>query len=130
MDHPTEDFVRDPALGAALRDTYGDAPEIDFAALHGAVMARAELPLARMRRAKRNPWQARFRAFVPLAAAAGVVGTAFALGVTAPGGGEPQLSEADRAQVEQILDASLPDVGELVVGQLSNEQLLNAAAGS
>ena len=129
MDHPTDDFTRDPALGAALRDSYGAAPEIDFAALQGAVMARAELPLARMRRGTRSPWQARFRAFVPLAAAAGVVGTAFALGVTAPGG-EPPLTAAEQAQVEQILDASLPDVGELVVGQLSNEQLLNAAAGS
>lgn len=129
MDHSTDDIMRDPALGAALRDSYGDPPEIDFAALQGAVMARAELPLARMRRAKRSPWQSRFRAFVPLAAAAGVVGTAFALGVTTPGG-EPPLTAAEQAQVEQILDASLPDVGELVVGQMSNEQLLDAAAGS
>ena len=129
MDHPTPGYGHDPELSAALRGAYGDAPEIDFHALHGAVMARAELPLARMRRARSNPWPARFRAFVPLAAAAGVVGTAFALGVNGPGPRDPQLSEADRAQVEQILNASIPDVGELV-GQMSNEQLLSAAAGS
>ena len=123
-------FGHDPELTAALRGAYGEAPEVDLDALRGAVMARAELPLARMRRARRNPWPARFRALVPLAAAAGVVGTAFALGVHAPAPRDPQPTAADRAQVEQILDASLPDVGELVVGQMSNEQLLSAAVGS
>jgi len=125
MDHLNTDFGRDPELSAALRDAYGEAPEIDFAALRGAVMARAELPLARMRRQTRtSPWPARFRAFVPLAAAAGIVGTAFALGVQIPGGHqEPTLTETDRAQVEQILNESMPDVSELVGG---NEQLLTA----
>ena len=130
MDHPTLDFGHDPELAAALRGAYGDVPQADLDALRGAVMARAELPLARMRRARSNPWRARFRAIVPLAAAAGVVGTAFALGVHAPGPRDPKLTDADRQQVEQILNASMPDVGELVVGQMSNEQLLSAAAGS
>ena len=124
MDHPTDGFGHDPELTAALRDAYGEAPEIDFAALRGAVMARAELPLARMRREQRKaPWPSRFRAFVPLAAAAGIVG-AFALGVQIPGTShQPRVSEADRAQVEQILDESMPDVGELVGG---SDQLLTA----
>jgi len=124
MENVNDGFVRDPALSAALRDTYGEAPEIDFAALRGAVMARAELPLARMRREQRKaPWPMRFRALVPLAAAAGVVG-AFALGVQAPGTSrQPQVSEADRAQVEQILNESMPDVGEMVGG---GDQLLTA----
>src|SRR3982751_3305607 len=104
MERPDNDFGHDPELAAALRGVYGEPPEIDFGRLHGVVMARAELPLARMRRAKRaTPWPARFRAFVPLAAAAGVVATAFALGVHVPGTPEPRLTEADQAQVEQIL---------------------------
>ena len=121
------DAGRDPVLTAALRDAYGDPPEADWDALRGAVMARAELPLARMRRTPRSPWQTRFRALIPLAAAAGVVGTAFALGVHQP---EPRVTAADRAQVEQILDESLPDVSELVAGPAGSEQLLNAAIGS
>ena len=115
---------RDPALAAALRDAYGEPPEADWEALRGAVMAKAELPLARMRQARRSsPWAVRFRALVPLAAAAGVVGTVFALGVREP---EPRVSAADRAQVEQILNESLPDVSELV----GSDQLLSAAIGS
>jgi hypothetical protein len=127
MDHLNVGYEHDPELSAALRDTYGDAPEIDFAALRGAVMARAELPLARMRRGQRkSPWPARFRAFVPLAAAAGVVGTAFALGVQMPGTHRTPhdtVTEAERAQVEQILNESLPTVDQLVGG---NDQLLTA----
>ena len=62
-----------------------------------------------------------------VAAAAGVAATAFALGVHEP---RPRLTAADQAQVEQILDASLPDVSELVTGQTGSEQLLDAAIGS
>src|SRR4051794_15125187 len=127
METWTEEVERDPALQAALRGAYGDPPEADWDALRGAVLARAELPLARMRRTRRTPWQARFRALVPLAAAAGVVGTAFALGVHQP---EPRVTAADRAQVEQIPNESLPDVSELVASQAGSDQLLNAAIGS
>jgi hypothetical protein len=127
MESWTDDAGRDPALQAALRDAYGDPPEADWDALRGAVMARAELPLARLRRTRRSPWAARFRALVPLAAAAGVVATVFALGTKQP---ESPVTAADRAQVEQILDASLPDVSELVAGQTASDQLLNAAIGS
>jgi len=119
----TDDAGRDPELSAALRGAYGDPPEADWNALRGAVMVRAELPLARLRRERRTPWPARFRALVPLAAAAGVVATAFALGVHQP---EPRVTAADRAQVEQILNESLPDVSELV----GSDQLLSAAIGS
>lgn len=129
MDHSFTDHPgRDPELELALRGAYGDPPEADWDALRGAVMARAELPLARLRRTRRTPLQARFRALVPLAAAAGVVATAFALGVHQP---QPRrVTAADRAQVEQILDESLPDVSDLVAGQTGSEQLLNAAIGS
>jgi hypothetical protein len=123
----TEHPGRDPELELALRGAYGAPPEADWDALRGAVMARAELPLARLRRTRRTPLQARFRALVPLAAAAGVVATAFALGVHQP---PPRVTAADRAQVEQILDESLPDVSELVAGQTGSDQLLNAAIGS
>jgi hypothetical protein len=124
-----DDLGRDPELAAALRDAYGDPPEPDWNALHGAVMARAELPLARLRRAEAKPsaWPARFRALVPLAAAAGIAGTALALRVREP---EPRVTAADRAQVELILNESIPDLGELVTGQTGSEQLLNAAIGS
>ncbi|HKP75513.1 MAG TPA: hypothetical protein VJT67_08210, partial [Longimicrobiaceae bacterium] len=85
---------------------------------------RAELPLARMRLEQRKSrLPLRFRTLVPLAAAAGVVG-AFALGVQVPGTRhQPRVSEADRAQVEQILDESMPDVGDMVGG---SDQLLTA----
>jgi hypothetical protein len=128
MENWTDEPGRDPELEMALRGAYGAPPEADWDALRGAVMARAELPLARMRRSGRqSPWPARLRALVPLAAAAGVVGTAFALGVQQP---QPRVTAADRAQVEQILNESIPDVSELVAGQGGGEQLLNAAIGS
>jgi len=127
MESWSEHAGRDPALEAALRGAYGDPPEADWDALRGAVLARAELPLAGLRRKQRSPWQARFRALVPLAAAAGVVATAVALGVHEP---QPRVTAADRAQVELILNESLPDVSELVSGQAGSEQLLDAALGS
>jgi len=123
METWTDPPGRDPELELALRGAYGDPPEADWDALRGAVMAQAELPLARLRRTQRTSWQARFRALVPLAAAAGVVATAFALGTHQP---QPRVTAADRAQVEQILNESLPDPSEMV----GSEQLLSAAIGS
>jgi hypothetical protein len=127
MESWNDETGHDPELVAALRRAYGEPPEIDWTALHGVVTARAELPLARLRHTRRSPWAARFSALVPLAAAAGVVATVFALGTKQP---ESPVTAADRAQVEQILDASLPDVSELVAGQTASDQLLNAAIGS
>jgi hypothetical protein len=118
-----ETFDRDPRLADALRDTYGDPPEIDWNALRGRVAAQAELPLARMRHAPPRRWRP-LRALVPLAAAAGIAGTAFTL--TRPQ--EKPLTQADRQQVEQILDATTPALSELV--DPGGEAALSAALGS
>src|SRR5689334_4534479 len=120
-----ERFDRDPQLAAALRDAYGDPPEIDFTALRARVTAQAELPLARMRRSQPRGWRP-LRALVPLAAAAGIAGTAFAL--TRPH--EHTLTQADRQQVEQILEATTPALSDLVAPPEGSEDLLNAALGS
>ena len=120
-----ETFDRDPRLGAALADAYGPAPEIDFAALRGRVTAQAELPLARLRKTQPRAWRP-LRALVPLAAAAGIAGTAFTL--TRPE--QRPLTQADRQQVEQILNATTPELSDLVAGQNGTEDLLNAALGS
>jgi hypothetical protein len=131
MDNLSRAPERDPELASALRDAYGTAPEADFDALRGAVMARAELPLARMRREQPRTFGGRFRSLVPLAAAAGIAGTALALTLHPGRTDRPhQVSEADRQQVEQILNESLPSPGELIAGQSGGEELLNAAIGS
>jgi hypothetical protein len=111
---------RDPQLGAALREAYGDVPEIDFAALRGRIAAQAELPLARARKTRPRGWRP-LRALVPLAAAAGIAGTAFAL--TRPQQQAP-LTQADRQQVEQILNATTPALTDLVAPQ--GDEILTA----
>ncbi|HYH78254.1 MAG TPA: hypothetical protein VEX86_00605 [Longimicrobium sp.] len=116
---------RDPQLAAALRTAYGDPPEIDWTALRGRVAAQAELPLARRRHAQPRRWRP-LRALVPLAAAAGIAGAAFAL--TRPA--EPPLTQADRQQVEQILNATTPALSDLVTAPGGSEELLSAALGS
>jgi len=131
-----ESFVHDPdrdaALSAALRDAYGPVPEPDLDRMRGALMAQAELPLARLRRDGRaQPARGRFRSLVPLAAAAGVAGLALVLGVHAPAAPRHhEVSAADRAQVEQILNESLPSPGEMLAGQGAGDDLLSAAIGS
>jgi hypothetical protein len=119
-----ETFDRDPRLAAALRDACGDPPEIDWNALRGRVAAQAELPLARMRQAQPRRWRP-LRALVPLAAAAGIAGTAFTL--TRPP--EKPLTQADRQQVEQILNATTPALSDLV-DPGGGEAVLSAALGS
>src|SRR4051812_16882473 len=104
-----ETFDRDPQLAAALRDAYGEPPEADWNALRGRISARAELPLARMRHAQPRRWRP-LRALVPLAAAAGIAGTAFTLARPH----EKPLTQADRQQVEQILNATTPALSDLV----------------
>jgi len=120
-----DNLERDPRLAAALRDSYGDVPEIDFAALHARITAQAELPLARMRKTQPRGWRP-LRALVPLAAAAGIAGTALVL--TRPQ--EKALTQADRQQVEQILNATTPALSDLVAPQGGSDELLNAALGS
>ena len=131
METHMRDPERDGELVGALRGAYGPVPEIDFDRLRAGVMAQAELPLARMRRERRGALGGRFRSLVPLAAAAGIAGTALALTFHPGRGDHPrELSAADRQQVEQILNESVPDLGELVSGQSGGEELLNAAIGS
>ncbi|HEX6746272.1 MAG TPA: hypothetical protein VF092_03075 [Longimicrobium sp.] len=125
-----ENFDRDPGLAGALRGAYGEVPEVDFDRLRGAVMAQAELPLARLRHERRRTLGGRFRALAPLAAAAGIAGAALALTVGSGPTHPREVSAADRQQVEQILDESVPDLGELVSGQSGGEEMLNAAIGS
>jgi len=125
-----ESFDRDPRLAAALRESYGDPPEIDWNALRARVAAQAELPLARLRHAQPQAVQPQarrwrpLRALVPLAAAAGIAGTAFTL--TRPQ--EKPLTQADRQQVEQILDATTPALADMV--DPGGEAALSAALGS
>lgn len=123
MDGTTHGLERDPALAAALRDAYGDPPEVDWEGLRGRITAQAELPLARMRRSG-GGWRRPLRALVPLAAAAGIAGTAFTL--MRPAENPRELTQADRQQVEQILDASTPALSDMV----GTDELLNAALGS
>ena len=130
MQSTHHDPERDPVLAGALRDAYGPVPEIDFGRLRGSILAQAEMPLARARREQRARPAPRFRAWVPLAAAAGVAGIAFALTVRPVADRPRHVSEADRQQVEQILDESVPDLSQLVSGQTGGDEMLNAAIGS
>jgi hypothetical protein len=119
-----DDMDRDPVLGAALRDAYGDAPEMDGEALRARVSAAAELPLAGRRRGRAR--SRGLRALVPLAAAAGIAALAVA---TLPGRRLP-LSQADEAVVQEILDLSVPgEVGALMSGEAADQALLEAVAG-
>lgn len=120
---------RDPQLAALLREAAGEVPEIDWERLRGEIVAGAELPLARMRKTPRR-WPPAFRSLVPLAAAAGIAGAALALGAHTPRAPDTRpVTDQDRAQVEQILNESMPDL-QAVTGEAANEQLLNAAIGS
>jgi hypothetical protein len=119
-----DEMNRDPVLGAALRDAYGDAPEMDWDALRARISADAELPLAGRRRARAR--SRGLRAVLPLAAAAGIAAVALA---TLPGRRTP-LSQADEAVVQEILDLSVPgEVGALMSGEAADEALLEAVAG-
>ena len=134
----TDDLTRDAELSAALRSALGDAPEheVDWSALHGRIAARAELPLARLRRdapaaapsptvARRPRW---IRRAAPLAAAAGVAAIAF--GVTLRSPARPPLTEEERATVNEIVEASLPDLGTYISGEAAQDALLEAAVGA
>ena len=118
-----DEMNRDPVLGAALRDAYGNAPEMDFDALRARVSAGTQLPLAGRRRTRAR--SRGLRAVLPLAAAAGIAAVALA---TLPGRRTP-LSQADEAVVQEILDLSVPgEVGALMSGEAADEALLEAVA--
>ncbi len=126
----------DEALGSALREVVPEAPveRVDWRAFRAAVLARAELPLARLRRRQRQRWwevtAGWARAAVPAAAAAGVV-LALALGAfdrlgaggkVAERGGEAEMTQvasarggrarlvtaSSRIPLEQALSAGTP----------------------
>jgi hypothetical protein len=119
-----DEMNRDPALGAALRDLYGETPQPDWEALRARAAAQAELPLARRRRAR--PLPRALRAVLPLAAAAGIA----AVALTTFPGREPRLSQADEAVVEEILELSVPgEVGALMSGEAADQALLEAVDG-
>lgn len=105
---PGDDWpARDEALAAVLREAVPEPPvdRVDWRALRSAVLARAELPLARLRRRQRW-WEVTAgwaRAAVPAAAAAGVV-LALAVGALDRGWGERALS-GGRAEVTQVASA-------------------------
>jgi hypothetical protein len=126
----TPDLTRDPELATALRGALGDVPEPDWARLHASVAARAELPLARLRRETRpaaRSWR-RVRPLVPLAAAAGIAAAALAISLRPAS--PPPLTEADLRMVDQIVESQLPDVDPLLTGELAREEMINAVAGS
>lgn len=121
-----DEMNRDPALGAALRDLYGDTPPApEWDALRARVTADAALPLARRRRARSLGRS--LRTVLPVAAAAGIAAIAIA---TLPERQPPRLSAADQAVVEEILHLSVPgEVGALVSGEAADQALLEAVAG-
>jgi hypothetical protein len=116
-----DELNRDPGLAAALRGLNAPAPEPDWDALRARVTAGAQMPLARRRRAltvRRS-----LRAIVPLAAAAGIAAVVLRGGV----GDEPQLSQSERAVVEEIISLSTPEpVESLMTGEAAEQALLQA----
>jgi hypothetical protein len=116
---------RDPELGGLLREIAGPQPSVDWEALRGRITASAELPLARARRARRGTVSPLMRALLPLAAAAGLAGAYVALR-PAPG-----LDAGERAMVDQMVEASLPEsVDQLITGEAAQGALLEVVAGS
>lgn len=119
-----DELDRDPALAAALRGLDGDTPAVDWDALRARASAGAELPLARRRRTL--AFRRGVRAIVPLAAAAGIA----AVALRGLPGGDPPLSQEERAVVEEILTLSTPDqVGLLMTGEAAEQAMLEAVEG-
>lgn len=116
-----DELTRDPGLAAALRALDGPAPEPEWDALRARITASAQLPLARRRRVlgvRRG-----LRALVPLAAAAGIA----AVALRDLPAGEPELSQEERAVVEEIITLSTPDpIASLMTGEAAEQALLQA----
>ncbi|HEX5723818.1 MAG TPA: hypothetical protein VFX98_00040 [Longimicrobiaceae bacterium] len=131
MHFTTREPERDAELARLLRGLEGEPPaDVDWEGLRASVAAQAELPLARRRR---RPWlggvAGRVRAVVPLAAAASIAAGILALELTRTE--SPALSPEDRALVEQIVEASVPEqVDALISGEADGNALLEAAVGS
>ncbi|CAA9338158.1 MAG: hypothetical protein AVDCRST_MAG68-2886 [uncultured Gemmatimonadetes bacterium] len=123
----TDEITRDPELAALLRAAAPEPPvdEVDWERLRGAVRARAELPLARLRR---DAAPRRTRRWLPLSAAAAIA--AVALGVSLRPAPEP-LPVEERRLVEAIVAESLPaNVDQMISGDAAEGALLEAAVGS
>jgi hypothetical protein len=121
-----EEITRDPELAALLRSAAPAPPEdeVDWERLRGAVNARAELPLARLRR------DARPRRWLPLGAAAGIAAAAFAVALRTDPAPAP-LPVEERRLVEAIVAESLPaNVDQMISGDAAEGALLEAAVGS
>jgi hypothetical protein len=83
---------------------------VDWEELRGAIRARAELPVARLRvRRQRARWM---RPLIPLAVAAGIGGAALLGGRLSDGGAPPAIRTAAVAPTvspEEVLTSNLPD---------------------
>jgi hypothetical protein len=121
-----EEITRDPELAALLRAAAPGPPvdDVDWERLRGAVSARAELPLARLRRdAPRRRW-------LPLGAAAAIAAAAFAVALRTEPAPAP-LPVEERRLVEAIVAESLPaNVDQMISGDAAEGALLEAAVGS
>lgn len=124
-----DEITRDPELAALLRTAAPEPPvdDVDWERLRGAVSARAELPLARLRR---DTPPRRTRRWLPLGAAAGIAAAVFAVALRPAPAPEP-LPVEERRLVEAIVAESLPaNVDQMISGDAAEGALLAAAVGS
>ncbi len=124
-----EEITRDPALAALLREAAPGPPmdDVDWDRLRGAVSARAELPLARLRRGAPPRWT---RRWLPLGAAAGIAAAAFGVALR-PAASPAPLPVEERRLVEAIVAESLPaNIDQMISGDAAEGALLEAATGS
>ncbi len=124
-----EEITRDPELASLLRGAAPEPPvdDVDWERLRGAVSARAELPLARLRRDAPPRWT---RRLLPLGAAAGIAAAAFGVALRPAPAPEPLPGE-ERRLVEAIVAESLPaNVDQMISGDAAEGALLEAAMGS
>ena len=118
--------TRDPELAALLRSAAPQPPmdEVDWDRLHGAVVARAELPLAARRRsARREP------RWLPLGIA-GIAAASLAIALR-PAPDPRPLPLEERRVVDAIVAESLPsNVDQMISGDAAEGALLAALVGS
>lgn len=110
------DPAPDPRLQKALRDLDGEPPleQVDWVALRRSISDRAEMPLARRRRAQRTAPRRWLQLLIPAAAAAGLALVAI-FGVSRSGSDAAPLVSASEAArtgfitAEEALRADLSD---------------------
>jgi hypothetical protein len=131
-----EELERDPYLAACLRAAEGDAPmdEVDWAALRGSIEARAELPLARLRKRHRPArWR---RPVVSLAAAAALAAVALVGGLDRGPAPAPvqtgTVAVTPGVSIEEAMRSDLSDqeFGLVASGRTNADALLQIAAAS